>query len=223
MGIAGARVGFPMPDDNFPERVAYAIQKLGGTRPASRRLEISTTQLDAYASGRSEPSRVRLVRMAEAAEVDLLWFATGAGEPDAKASGFAQVPILDVRLAAGSASFAKGAVRIGHMPFDAELLRSIGRSHHDGLVVVTSEGDSMEPLIADGARVLIDTKDTRLREGIFAFRLGDELRIKRLQRKGIDGVEVLSENPRYEPELLTGPDLEHFAILGRALWCATPL
>ena len=212
-----------MPDDNFSERVAYAIQKLGGTRPASRQLGISTTQLDAYSSGRSEPSRVRLVRMAEAAEVDLLWFATGIGEPDAKGSGFVQVPILDVRLAAGSACFATGAVKIGHMPFDAELLRSIGRSTADGLVVTTSEGDSMWPLIADGARVLIDTKDNRLREGIFAFRIGDELRIKRLQRKGSDGVEILSENPRYEPELLTGSDLDHFAIIGRALWCATPL
>ena len=34
---------------------------------------------------------------------------------------------------------------------------------------------------------------------------------------GLDGVEVISDNPRYEPEVLEGQTLEQFAILGRAL------
>lgn len=81
----------------------------------------------------------------------------------------------------------------------------------------------MEPLISDGARVLADTTDTRLREGVFAFRMGDELRVKRLRRLGADAVEVISDNPRYDPETLSGEALDHFAILGRIRWTATPL
>jgi phage repressor protein C with HTH and peptisase S24 domain len=80
----------------------------------------------------------------------------------------------------------------------------------------------MEPLIADGARVVLNLRDTRLREGIFGFRTGDELRMKRLRRLA-DGVEILSENPRYEPERLIGPDLEHFQIIGKAMLGVTVL
>ncbi len=75
----------------------------------------------------------------------------------------------------------------------------------------------MYPTIPDGARVLLDLRDTRLREGIFGFRLDDELRIKRLRRVS-EGVEILSDNPRYEPELLVGHDLERFAVIGRVWW-----
>lgn len=106
------------------------------------------------------------------------------------------------------------------MPFDRELLRMIGFTNTDGLVVVEAEGDSMEPLIADGGRVLVSLKDTRLREGIFAFRFDDELRLKRLRRLA-DGVEISSENPRYRPEILTGADLDRFAVIGRAVWTGT--
>ena len=75
----------------------------------------------------------------------------------------------------------------------------------------------MEPTIPDGARVLLDLKDNRLREGIFGFRLDDELRVKRLRRIN-EGVEIISDNPRYEPERLVGHDLDRFAVIGRVWW-----
>jgi len=75
----------------------------------------------------------------------------------------------------------------------------------------------MEPTIPDGSRVLLDLNDTMLREGIFGFRFDDELRVKRLRRVS-EGVVILSDNPRYVAELLEGPDLERFAVIGRASW-----
>ena len=74
----------------------------------------------------------------------------------------------------------------------------------------------MAPLIADGARALVDLKSTRLREGVFAFRTGDELRIKRLRRL-LDGIEIISENPAYQPELVTGDAADELTIIGRVL------
>lgn len=173
--------------------------------------------------GTSEPGAFKLARIAKVLGVSLEWLATGDGRPNGAASGYVDVPILDVRLAAGAASISDGARQIGTMPLDHALLRSLGRSSAEGLRFVEAEGDSMEPLIADGARVLVDTRDDRLREGVFAFRLGDELRIKRLRRRGVDGIEILSENDRYEPELLQGEQLDHFAILGRALLATNTL
>lgn len=188
----------------------------------AKRSRISTSAFSKLFHG-AEPGLFKAARIAKATGVSLDWLATGVGNPNAARAGFVEVPILDVRLAAGTASLSDAAQQIGVMPFDMELLRSLGRTSAEGLVVLEAEGDSMEPIIADGARVLADTTDTRLREGIFAFRIGDELRVKRLRRLGTDAVEVLSENPRYEPEVLSGETLEHFAILGRVRWAATSL
>lgn len=185
----------------------------------AKRARIPTSTFSKILQG-AEPGLFKAARIADALGVNLEWLATGHGQPNGAIGGYRDVPIYDVRLAAGAASFTDGAVRIGEMPFDFELLRNIGRTNTEGLAVLEAEGDSMEPLIADGARVLTDLKDTRLREGIFAFRLDDELRLKRLRRTA-DGIEVLSENPRYEPELLTGQVLDRFAIIGRVLWAGS--
>ena len=198
--------------EGFVERLASA---LGGLSQAvvAKRARVSTTVMSQYLRG-SEPSLFRAARLADVLGVSLRWLATGEGQPNAAASGFFSIPIYDVRLAAGAASFAEVARRIGEMPIDVDLLRQLGRGNADGLAAVEAEGDSMEPLISDGARVIMDLHDTRLREGVFGFRMGDELRVKRLRRLA-DGVEIMSENPRYEPERLTGDVLDQFAIIGR--------
>ena len=160
--------------------------------------------------------------MAAELGVSLDWLLTGRGLPNAAAAGYVSIPIYDVRLAAGAASFADGARQIGEMPFDYQLLRELGRVDAEGLAIVEGDGDSMHPTIPDCARILLDLKDTRLREGIFAFRLGDELRVKRLRRL-IEGIEIISDNERYPVERLEGDRLEQFQIIGRARWAGRVL
>ncbi|QQQ17783.1 LexA family transcriptional regulator [Brevundimonas vitis] len=204
----------------FSERLQLAM---GTTSQAvvAKRARISTGAMSKYLNG-SEPGLLKAARLAKALDVSLHWLATGEGAPSASSFGYVGLPIFDVRLSAGTASFSDAAREIGTMPFDMDLLRALGRANGDGLGVLEAEGDSMEPLISDGARVVIDFKDTRLREKVFAFRFDDELRLKRLRRT-IDGIEILSENPRYEPELLSGEALNRFQILGRALWSGSML
>lgn len=167
--------------------------------------------------GTSEPGAFKLARIAKVLGVSMEWLATGAGRPNSGGGGYVDIPLLDVRLAAGAGSINDLAQQIGVVPMTRDMLQIMGMANAEGLRFVMAEGDSMEPLISDESSVLVDTRDTRLREGVFAFRLGDELRIKRLRRLGLDGIEVISENPRYEPEVLQGHALDQFAILGRAL------
>ncbi len=181
----------------------------------AKRADISTSTLSRILQGQ-EPGLPEAVRLARAVQADLIWLATGRGTPGAAAGGFVAVPMYDVRFAAGVAAFADAAEQIGDMPFDMALLRDIGRTNADGLAVFPVEGDSMAPLIADGARALVDLKSTRLREGVFAFRTGDELRIKRLRRL-LDGIEIRSDNPLYPPELVTGEAADELVIIGRVL------
>ena len=197
---------------------------LGGRVPGqvAKQADISTSAMSRYMAGDGEPTLQSAVRLARVLGVNLIWLATGDGAPNVEAGGHVGVPIFDVRLAAGAASFTDGVRVLGEMPFDRELLRQLGRDGAEELGVVEAEGDSMEPTIADGARVVVDFRDTRLREGVFAFRLGDELRIKRLRRR-VDGVEILSDNARYPAEALVGAQLEDFAVIGRALWSGSVL
>ena len=169
------------------------------------------------------PSLEVVARIAKATSTTIDWLATGVGETPTVDSDLLKVPIYGVSFAAGNGSLFNGANRVGEMPFDRAYLRSMGFTSTEGLGIVTASGDSMEPLISDDAPVLICHKDTRLREGIFAFRLGDTLRIKRLRHHGLNGVEAISVNPLYEPEVIEGELLNHFQILGRAHWSGTLL
>lgn len=204
------------PYADFADRLRSAIGAASQTVVA-KRADMSLSGFNQLLKGKSEPGAFKLARIAKVLNVNLEWLATGAGQPNGTVQGFVEIPLLDVQLAAGAGSITDLAQQIGLVPMDLAMLRALGRSSSDGLRFVEAEGDSMEPLISDGARVLVDTRDTRFREGVFAFRLGDELRIKRLRRRGLDGVEVISDNTHYEAELLEGHALEHFAILGRAL------
>lgn len=88
-----------------------------------------------------------------------------------------------------------------------------------GLVKV--KGDSMSPTISDGATVLLQFDPTISSEGIYVFRRDGEVFVKRLHplNKLPNGlptsVAVISDNPDYPPEVLTGSDLGEMKVIGR--------
>lgn len=203
----------------FGVRLREAMGGMSDTT-LSKRADVPTSTLSRIMKG-TAPSLANAVRLSQAVGADLIWLATGRGVPNGAAGGYIDVPIYDVRLAAGVAQFAEAAEQIGAMPFDRGMLRDLGRTSADGLGVFIGEGDSMFPTITDGARVLADLKDTRIRDGVFAFRTGDELRIKRLRRL-MDGIEIRSDNEKlYPPELLTGDAADELVVIGRILWTGT--
>lgn len=218
--MSSAQENEPTLSTDFAVRLLAAI---GETSHAivAKRAGVSVGAVSKYLNG-SEPGAFKAARLADVLDVDLRWLLTGEGLANAAAAGYVAVPIYDVRLAAGAARFSEAADQIGEMPFDKGLLRDLGRTAGDGLGVFIAEGDSMFPKISDGARVLVDLNMTRLKDGIFAFRTGDELRIKRLRRL-VDGIEIRSDNEIYPPELLTGDAADELAIIGQVIWTGTVL
>ena len=77
----------------------------------------------------------------------------------------------------------------------------------------------MEPTLADGDDVIVDTSDgnARLRDGIYVLRADDQLLVKRLARvPSKSGLIVHSDNssyPSWEPQHRAEID-----IVGRVLW-----
>ncbi len=81
------------------------------------------------------------------------------------------------------------------------------------------KGDSMVPTVGEGDTVLVDTSDTKIRNGrVYALSYGDDLRIKRLFTK-LDGTLILhSDNPDAVPrDEELPPELaeQYIRIIGR--------
>ncbi len=181
----------------------------------------SRTSISAYCTGERTPGAATAIRIADALDTTVEYLILGRQR--LVATEYA-VPILDVRLAAGAGSFATHEMVSSYMTLPDHVMRTLGRTTTEGLSMVEIEGDSNEPIMRDGALVLIDETDTRIREGFFfAFRIHDQLRIKRLRPFGVGGIEAISANPAYPPETYEGPAMEHFKVIGRARWNTSPL
>ena len=128
-----------------------------------------------------------------------------------------EVFLHDVQASAGPGQMARDGAILSGIGFPISWLARHGISaSHSTLIYV--DGDSMEPTIAHGSMVLVDHSRNSLRRNrVYAFREGDALFVKRLERAG-DQIIVLSDNPEHEARLVGGADLEHFAVIGEVVW-----
>lgn len=103
--------------------------------------------------------------------------------------------------------------------FQAGWVRALASRGADRLVVVRMAGDSMQPTLHAGDQLLIDTADSlgRLRDGLYALRIGDEIIVKRLGvRPGARHVTVVSDNIAYPA--WPGCDPAELGVIGRLVW-----
>ena len=135
--------------------------------------------------------------------------------PEAMAS-FSFVPKVAAVAGAGASLETSDAI-IGYYAFRTDFLGSAHISERNS-VLMDVRGDSMEPTLKDGDTVLIDQSEKEILDGrIYVVTLGDELRVKRVQ-KGWDGIVLTSDNPRYSDIHIAARDLEAFTVHGRVRW-----
>lgn len=73
-------------DDDFVARIRRVVDMVGGIAALSRKCHLSRPVIHKYLNGASDPSRARLVSLAQAAGVSVEWLATGAGTPETATS-----------------------------------------------------------------------------------------------------------------------------------------
>lgn len=130
------------------------------------------------------------------------------GEPRA---AMITVPYLSVAVSAGRGLAAGDERAVREEAFAAQMLRDAGVSPQ-GASLINVAGDSMQPTIVAGDRLLVDRADTRVtRAGIFVVRRADDLLVKRLTREGADLL-LVSDNPDYAP-IRCAPD--EVTVIGR--------
>jgi phage repressor protein C with HTH and peptisase S24 domain len=145
---------------------------------------------------------------------DLQWMAPEA----APSMGYALVPKVTARLAAGTGSLETDGQVVGYYAFKLDFLTRKGRPKK--MVLMDVAGDSMEPTLLDGDTVLIDESQREIiAGGMFAVGIEQEVFVKYLLR--VPGKLVLqSRNERYAPiEVDMNGDLAGTVrIIGRVVW-----
>lgn len=173
------------------------------------------------------------IKIAERTGVSLDWLILGKGEVGGQAAAKSTVqgafeiletlrsdqaavqfvPLYDVPVSAGYGSFFEAENVVQQIPFDAVWLQREGLYAKD-LVCLPIAGDSMMPSLKPVDIVLVNRAQTQ-GDGVFVLRLGNALRIKRLQRLADGRLRISSDNPIYETEYVAPEDLaDDFAVIG---------
>lgn len=213
---------------DFAERVRALLAPYGSISKAAKALDIPENTLRRACAGRNEPQAPLLMALSTKLDVSMSYLLGLSDDPaiavapgprgDARLA-FSRIPNLDARVSAGPGEAAWSVAIEDMLAFPQWMLRKLAPPGAK-LSFMRARGDSMTPLFGDGALLLVDESDTSVsadRRDIFVFQQAEALRVKRLRRKE-DGVIVISENPRYDPEFLRGSDAKRIDILGRVVW-----
>jgi phage repressor protein C with HTH and peptisase S24 domain len=129
---------------------------------------------------------------------------------------------LDLSLSMGPGTLIEEFIEEERARFGLSFIRAITRTPTDRLRIVRGIGDSMEPTLRTGDRVLIDINEKQLARmnGIYwVDHLGTH-GLKRLRAAGRGRVMIASDNP-HVPDFEV--DAEDLRIEGRAIWFARDL
>lgn len=139
-------------------------------------------------------------------------------ELDLDGEAFAAVDVYKAEASAGGGLLNPEEDPIGTLAFKQTWLAS-QRINPARAKILRVKGDSMEPTIIDGAIVLVD--EQRMDPpGVFAVVEDGELRIKRLEPLGDQGLAVLSDNPHHRADFRYGAEMNRLRIIGRVVWTA---
>jgi phage repressor protein C with HTH and peptisase S24 domain len=211
-------------DEEFRRRLRLIMQQFGSVADLARAVGVSDNAIYKWVSGRGQPGMGSLVNLAKAAGVSVEWLATGRGtaakskpetQPAQESPDFVTVPRHVLRGASGRSPIQSAQI-VDYLSFRADwLLRTINADPRS-LALIEAADDAMAPTIDEGDLVLCDLRDSRFRhDGIYVFRVGATLAIKRIQRQ-LDGtLLVRSDNPAYEP-IKVKPD--EVNVVGRVIW-----
>lgn len=192
------------------------------------RLGVSKNTLAAYERGETEPTASILAAYVSNFRVPTDWLIFGEGDFGPSTS---TMPVADedrmVRIKHYNVSAAAGA---GLVPVDEHeeqddiilarsFLRRLGAAP-DQSQVIFARGESMLPTIPDGSLLLIDRSKTHLVEGgVFVFRVGEGIKVKRARWRADQRIDLLSDNQLagYPPETYTRDEIATIVPLGRVM------
>ncbi len=176
--------------------------------------------------GDSEAAIAQLIAIANALNISPVEFAHF--QPEASNSldneEFALIDMLNIKISAGGGAVNGEEESIGRVAFKRSWLSSRG-VQPDKAKCVRARGDSMADKINSGDVLLVNTAITSLeQDGVYAIELDGFDYVKLLQRDfATGGLQIISYNPSFKPQLLTAEQAAGLRITGRVVWHAGEL
>ena len=192
-------------------------------------LDISQSSVGHYVSGRRNPRKAVLEKMADELEVSMDWLLGKTELPPIDKREFFPVPVLKAAHAAQMLSIEKGGDHdMEFIPISNKWIRD-QKYAAETLCVCIVEDDAMAPKLNIGDRVVIDRACKEFINGkVFALLVNDALYIRRAVQGFAGSSWTLSsdnkENPTYRDEVLMNSELgELVEIIGRVAMAITTL
>jgi len=132
---------------------------------------------------------------------------------------YKQIPEYGIEASAGGGALIDEEHIVRQWPFDASYLSNYVGLTHSNVAIVEVRGDSMEPTLRSGDRVLVDLNDKHIAQpGIFIVYDGNGTVIKRVEKvPGQDRVILISDNPLHGRYEIAANDIQ---VAGRVVWKA---
>lgn len=224
----GKNFRFYAPGMDWSDRLSEEMQALGWNKAElARRSGIPYDSINKYLRGDiDQPRGDAMERLAKAIGRDVLWLRDGieTGAVPAPAAN-TSVPDLAIFAGMGGGGYLEVAVDAEGRPSDPDqvrgywefpdyMLRRFGNLKH--IYAWEVKGDSMEPTLAGGAVVFVDTSQTvPPPDDIYALNYGDGLMVKRVKLvPRSDKVAIISDNDRYGVDELLREEVK---IWGRVI------
>lgn len=140
-------------------------------------------------------------------------------------SEFVFLPLYrNVSVSAGNGAVVWDETEVDSIAFQDSFIRHELRANPTNLRLVRVTGDSMERLIYSGDIVMLDTSVDYLKgEGMYVFRIDEQIAVKWLYSLPGNVTRVVSENQEKYPPFEIGPDEAksgRFKIIGLVRWWA---
>lgn len=132
---------------------------------------------------------------------------------------FVLVELLDVRVSAGNGAVNGSQEHMGRFAFSRAWMARKGVRPADARIV-HARGDSMADKINSGDILLVDTATKSLdQDGVYVIQLDGHDYVKVLQRDfSTGGLQIISYNAAYKPQVLTADQAADLHISGRVVW-----
>ena len=213
--------------DNVRDLISRIIEERGLVMATvSRQLGRSHSYLQQYLKRgipRELPERVRS-KLADVLGVDEVLLGAPRkplitkkdGSPDRR---FVYINEYDVRASMGPGAHIESEAVVGQWPFPSPYVRHALNLNGNRLSVIEVRGDSMEPTLRSGDKIMIDHDDTGIAQpGVFALYDGDATVVKRVEKvPGSDPAQVMliSDNQAHGRYAVLADQVN---IAGRVVW-----
>ena len=190
------------------DRLKNAVERAGGNAQVAGASGIAVSTLSSYMNGAEWKLGVA-TKIAEACNVSISWLLFGIELPEAAAlskekdipefQDAANIDCYDEEASAGFGRLGADAPKPQKIAISRKLLHDIGLTAHHTIMLKVA-GDSMEPTLKAGDRLLLNTAPSHFLNGVTVFVSSGQLMVKRLAPTASGTVRIIADNDRYPTE-----------------------